>query len=309
MAQENIALIINEALACLKAQNYPAAFQKITKAKDLNIQAQDLHFVEAIYHLQLGNESEGLAALTRELEAFPNNAHALQLRESLGAPTDPQDTTGGDGHYDANYWAYQKEIGEAGGVLNLFKFEEFITPETSLMDFGCGGGFLLNNISCKERLGLEISEHARAHAKSLGLRVVADFSEVQDQSLDLIISNHALEHVPNPLSTFQDMYKKLRLGGKIAIVVPCEQPKDPNFEYREDDINQHLFTWCPATLGNLIKLAGFKVLSSEALQHQWTADYLSAYKSMPLPDYHRLCREQAQKNNAYQVRTVGEKTA
>ena len=61
-------------------------------------------------------------------------------------------------HYDEEYFKYQSEIGRFGGWANLTKFSEYIRPEMKVLDFGCGGGYLLANISCKEKLGIEISQ-------------------------------------------------------------------------------------------------------------------------------------------------------
>ncbi len=210
-------------------------------------------------------------------------------------------------HYDEEYWKYQKEIGQAGGVLNLFKFQDFIAPSLRILDFGCGGGFLLNNIDCQEKYGFEISDSARGHAESIGLKVFSSFDQIENDFFDLVISNHVFEHVPNPVETLVTLREKVKGGGKIVLVVPCEQPGSAGFAYEEDDINQHLYTWCPMTFGNLIKLAGFKVLSSDVLRHQWTPDYLTAYRSKPLSEYHAECVQHALKNNNYQVRVIAQK--
>jgi hypothetical protein len=39
--------------------------------------------------------------------------------------------------------------------------------------------------------------------------------------------------------------------------------------YRTDDINHHLFTWTPLTLGNLFTEAGFDVSSVEVIRLAW----------------------------------------
>lgn len=210
-------------------------------------------------------------------------------------------------HYSLEYWNYQRPIGEAGGVLNKFKFEHYIRPSDVVLDFGCGGGFLLNNLACARRLGIEISPFARQNAEQLGIQVFSSYAEVPDGSVDVIISNHAFEHVQNPFEVLQGLHAKLRVGGKIAIVVPCEQPHELNFSYRPDDVNQHLYTWCPMSLGNLVTHAGYAVLEAQPLQHQWTPDFLTAYRSEPLEQYHARCREFAQNNGNVQVRVVAER--
>ena len=62
-------------------------------------------------------------------------------------------------HYDEKYFKWQKTVGEIGGFLNMFKFEEHIKKDGSLMDFGCGGGYLLNNFKAQTKLGYEINNN------------------------------------------------------------------------------------------------------------------------------------------------------
>ena len=64
--------------------------------------------------------------------------------------------------YDSEYFdGYQKKIGELGGVLNKFKFQKYISKSDSVLDFGCGGGFLLNNLDCDTKVGIELNDIAR----------------------------------------------------------------------------------------------------------------------------------------------------
>ena len=113
-----------------------------------------------------------------------------------------------------------------------------------LMDFGCGGGYLLNNFNNTKKFGFEINKAAWEECKKHGIDVYDKFEDIEDNSIDVIISNHAMEHVPLPLNTLKDLYKKLKIGGNIVIVIPCEQPSESSFYYKPDDINQHLHTWC-----------------------------------------------------------------
>jgi len=39
---------------------------------------------------------------------------------------------------------------------------------------------------------------------------------------DVIISNHALEHTLHPLQELEALLPKLKPGGKVVFVVPCE---------------------------------------------------------------------------------------
>src|SRR4051812_32008543 len=95
-------------------------------------------------------------------------------------------------HYDAQYFQWQKQIGDFGGWANLPKFTPHIKPTDEVLDFGCGGGYLLKNIDCKRKLGVEINAHARSVARDNGVEVFASLNEVPASSVDVVISNHCL---------------------------------------------------------------------------------------------------------------------
>lgn len=207
-------------------------------------------------------------------------------------------------HYNEDYFNWQKEIGYIGGFLNKFKFEKYVKDEDILMDFGCGGGFLLSNFNNKNKFGFEINPSAINECEKKNIRVFNNFDDIENDTIDTIISNHAMEHVPYPLESFKQLYSKLKYGGKIIIVIPCEQPSEENFYYKPNDVNQHLHTWCPMTFGNLATLAGFKVLECFTFQHQWIPNYQNEYKN---PDIHEKCKEHAKKNGNIQICLVATK--
>ena len=203
--------------------------------------------------------------------------------------------------YGQEYWDYQSKIGKIGGTLNLFKFEQYIEEKDTVLDFGCGGGFLLEKINCAKKIGFEISPQARERAKTVGLEVTDNWDTIDDNSIDKIISNHALEHVLNPVEVLQQLHKKAKSQGTLVIVVPCEQAGQDEFVYKPNDQNQHVYTWCPQSLANLFKANNFSVLSCDILQHTWTPDWQTAYTQ---PDYHDRCIAQSKATGIFQIRFI-----
>ena len=117
-------------------------------------------------------------------------------------------------NYDIEYFdRYQKKIGELGGVLNKFKFQKHILKSDSVLDFGCGGGFLLHNLECDTKVGVELNDIARNFCnQNFNFKCYKFLNEIPDDSINVVISNHCLEHTPNPDQLIEELYNKIRKG-------------------------------------------------------------------------------------------------
>jgi SAM-dependent methyltransferase len=173
--------------------------------------------------------------------------------------------------YGAEYFEWQSRIGCFGGWANLSKFSSYIRDDMKVLDFGSGGGYLLANIRCAAKMGIEINPVARAEAARNGVSTVRSVSEVEDGWADIIISNHALEHCPYPLGELRNLLPKLAPGGTAIFVFPCEAAKNA---YRPNDRNHHLYSWSPMSAANLFSEAGFEVIESKIYLHFWPPRFI-----------------------------------
>ena len=176
------------------------------------------------------------------------------------------------GHYDYDYFFNsQKRNGEIGGKANLFKFESYIRPDDNVLDFGCGGGFLLNNITCKSKVGVELNPHARRYCQeNHGILAHSSLDAIEDGVFDVVISNHCIEHVKDPYETIEKLKGKLRPGGRIVICVPLDAY---SYEWTPHDVCNHLYSFSPMNLGNILQGVGFTEISSRPLLHKWVPKY------------------------------------
>jgi len=168
-------------------------------------------------------------------------------------------------HYDESYFSWQRPIGEFGAWANLTKFQGFIAPTDRVLDFGCGGGYLLAALSCADRLGVEPNASAWPEGERIGVRIVGAPADVPDERADVVISNNALEHCRYPLLELEALFSKVRSGGKLVFVVPCESIR---LKYRTNLPGNHLYGWSPMALGNLFTEAGFVVDESKPFIHK-----------------------------------------
>jgi len=188
-------------------------------------------------------------------------------------------------YYDKKYLSWQKTVGAFGGQANLIKFSDYISVNDRVIDFGCGGGYLLNNVNCRDKIGIEVNPSARKLAETNGLKAVASYKAIPNNWADVIISNHVLEHTENPLQVIKQLLPKLKKGGKIIFVVPCDTY---HYAYNPQDINKHLFSWSPMNLGNLFTAAGYKVIISSPFLHKWPKHYILIAKIFGMKFFHLL---------------------
>ncbi len=93
--------------------------------------------------------------------------------------------------------------------LSIYQYRNFIMDlifsDKKGIDFGGGNG--------------PIGGNARVVDKDPTFFLTLD--DLQDSSLDYIFSSHTLEHLDNMEEELEKLYGKLKIGGKIVIIVPC----------------------------------------------------------------------------------------
>jgi SAM-dependent methyltransferase len=162
-----------------------------------------------------------------------------------------------ENYYDVNYFNDQKIIGKRNAIEIIHNFSKFIKETDAVLDFGCGGGYLLNELICGDKYGIDINPIALAEANKMGIQTFTAIEKLKENSVDVVISNSALEHDPNPRESLKKLFKVLKKNGKIIFRVPHETL---NYSYRPNDWNYHLYTWSPMALGNLFNDVGFNIL-------------------------------------------------
>jgi SAM-dependent methyltransferase len=196
-------------------------------------------------------------------------------------------------------------MGEFGGWADRTKFANHIENDNDVLDFGCGGGFLLSALHCSKKVGVEVNRSAAQAAKSKGIEVFHSASEVPDDYVDVVISNNALEHTLHPLEELKSLFICLRSGGKIIFVVPCESISR---SYKPYDANHHLYSWSPMCIGNLFTEAGFAVFESKPYIHKWPPKYELIARLCGRSLFEIVCRIYGRiERSWFQIRVIAKK--
>ena len=142
-------------------------------------------------------------------------------------------------------------------------------------------------LNCKHKIGIELNPIAREFCiQKNGIDCYENIDVIEDNSIDVIISNHCLEHTLSPYELINKMYSKLKKGGKIILVIPLDSY---NYKWIPNDINNHLYSFSPMNLGNLLQGCNFLNISTEVMFHKWPPFYIQLEKYLGHNVFNILC--------------------
>lgn len=186
-------------------------------------------------------------------------------------------------YQDASYFTQQNEyFSERERFRDLFQsllehIERHRRPGR-MLDVGCGPGFLL--ALARERgwevAGVELSAWASRYAHDkLGLPVICGSLATglfAPRSVDVVVMNHVLEHLPDPRAALALIRDLLKEDGLLVVGVP-------NFGSLAASIrrerwysllpDQHLWHFTPASLGRLLRELGFQAVETTFENHTY----------------------------------------
>ena len=161
--------------------------------------------------------------------------------------------------YDESYTAMICNSDSTIRLRRTYLFEPYLNDTHTVLDFGCGPGSLLDTLPAKAKSGVDISPPTRQIAASKGIDVREKLEDFQGQCFDRIISAHALEHVLDPAAKLVAIRNLLAPGGLFILVLPMNEWSDRRQrKWYPNEKNQHLYTWTPLLLGNLLTVCGFE---------------------------------------------------
>ena len=121
-----------------------------------------------------------------------------------------------------DYFQYQTRRGSR--FLTLLKSLNLIAVIESIAEIGCGSGGILYPFlgKAKEIKGYDFENFFLEFGKTRGLNLSNEdfFSVNKDNSLDLIIMSHLVEHLVEPLAFLKRVISKIKPGKYLLIEVP-----------------------------------------------------------------------------------------
>jgi len=176
----------------------------------------------------------------------------------------PRVSTHYKGHRGDAYFATQERDAWTKAELARRKFQGYLSATDTVVDFGCGGGYLLALLPVNHKIGVEVNDRNRETAAGLGIETVTFTDELPEGLADAIISNHALEHALHPLMELKGLRRSMRIGGRLVLWLPIDDWRVQR-KPRPGNQDHHLYTWTPLLVGNLLEEAGFKLVQSRVV--------------------------------------------
>lgn len=100
-----------------------------------------------------------------------------------------------------------------------------ITPSETVLEVGCGRGHLTKRLAERgvDIVGVDANPNVLDLAETDRVRTMrAEELAFEDASFDVILSVHAIEHIPPLDRALAEMARVLRPGGKAVLVYPAE---------------------------------------------------------------------------------------
>lgn len=150
-----------------------------------------------------------------------------------------------------------------------------------IADFGCGSGDFLKLIKpfCESVLGVELQQNFVDDLNAAGVSCTNNLDSIDDGSLDVIVSFHVIEHLPNPIDILQLLMRKVASGGYVLIEVPHANDFLLNVvacdEFKQFTLwSQHLILHTRESLRKMLEFVGLKEIQIEGVQRYPLSNHL-----------------------------------
>jgi len=167
--------------------------------------------------------------------------------------------------------AKRKEKFKKKFLYYIFKNPWFIDKNIgkSILDLGCGSGELL--IFFKD-IGFEVSgieidpETSQFLKNTYNLNIhnqdMDSSFPFPDNSFDIVVARHSLEHTHNPLRVLLEIKRVLKQNGQLILGLPNIESfiaKLTVENWNDLDLPRHMYHFSPETISLLLTKAGFKI--------------------------------------------------
>jgi SAM-dependent methyltransferase len=181
-------------------------------------------------------------------------------------------------HYDGQYSASELEWRRLGAIDKVNNLAATLGGRTasSVLEVGCGTGAVLAEISRRgigeRHVGIDMAdpaEHIDPGAKGLELHVYdGNRLPFEDNSFDLVIASHVVEHVPDPRGFLAELSRVS--ANLLYLEVPCEMNVRSNARAIQRSLGiGHINGFTPEYFMVLLQTAGLDIVDLQVFDHSY----------------------------------------
>ncbi|HIK33446.1 MAG TPA: class I SAM-dependent methyltransferase [Oscillatoriales cyanobacterium M59_W2019_021] len=168
-------------------------------------------------------------------------------------------------------------------TTKLFLNQNFNSQKAKLVEIGSGLGYLANFFQQDgwDVVGVEPNTGMCKYAeREFGLKVISttiEKSGIAANSVDVVLTIHTIEHVPDPCGTFQEVYRILKPGGIFVLETPrYDTLMFKIMQERERSLrcDGHIYFFTHKTLTQMAQKTHFEVLKIDDVGRSMTVDRL-----------------------------------
>lgn len=172
---------------------------------------------------------------------------------------------------------YECDVDAERRFLSTLKF----ISGKRVLDFGCGAGDFLELAKEKSAsvCGVELQQDYVDFLNQKGIPCHTSLDEIDDNSIDVCVSFHVLEHLPDPITTLSLLKQKIVSGGYLIVEVP--HARDfllsglRNLEFQKFTLwSQHLILHTRESLIRFLSTSGFDDVIVDGVQRYPLSNHL-----------------------------------
>jgi SAM-dependent methyltransferase len=154
--------------------------------------------------------------------------------------------------------AYRNRVWQ---ILTREFFNQWVKPDATVLDLGCGYGEFINNIPAGRKLAMDLNPDAPKHLAKNVEFLHQDCSApwpLPENSLDVVFTSNFFEHLPDKecLSrTLRHILRALKPGGRLVAI-------GPNIKYLHGqywDFYDHHVYLTETSLGEALEIEGYQL--------------------------------------------------
>ena len=215
-----------------------------------------------------------------------------------------------ESYYDEKYFSWQLQHHNYSAISiqkdpNGPSLHGKLSADSTVLDFGCSAGMVLNALVGKKKVCVELNNHARDYAcKHHPQHTCYQYPEqVPSGTIDVVYTQSVLEHCEAPIRELRYLWHALKPGGLIVVGL-VNDGRMKNQKWGDPDINNHLYTWNSMLLGNMLRASCFEQINVTTDRNAYPPNYTKIRKNYNNEEWAKLIAAEGEKRGHENLHAV-----